>query len=49
MLNKEMDWVDFFLSIRIELEEYFGKTENALVLLKEQMALHSKKQKLERT
>lgn len=49
MLNKEMDWVDFFLSIRIELGEYFGKTENALVLLKEQMALHSKKQKLERT
>lgn len=48
MLNKEMDWVDFFLSIRIELEEYFGNTENALVLLKEQMALHSKKQKLER-
>lgn len=48
MLNKEMDWVDFFLSIRIELEECFGKTENALLLIKEQMILQQRKQKTKR-
>lgn len=48
MLNKEMDWVDFFLSIWIELEECFGKTENALLLIKEQMILQQRKQKTKR-